>query len=207
MTGILLPSVQSLLIQTWVGNQQLATGTAFVCESKRGPSSSRTGTTRRADILIPRNQLSPTSAVPDSLRILHNRGKRLGEWVLKTEPLVANGNPRWAEHPKLGDAMDVVALPLTDLDDVELYPHDLVNGPAIAVHPADAVSVVGFSFGLQAGGSLAVWATGFVASEPARPGCVAGASAPAPRSPLSPQRVTGARGARRRTRARAAAEA
>ena len=28
------------------------------------------------------------------------------------------------------------------------------------------MSVIGFPFGIQAGGSLAVWATGFVASEP-----------------------------------------
>jgi hypothetical protein len=42
----------------------------------------------------------------------------------------------------------------------------LTGGPPIAVNPADPVSVVGFPFGLQAGGSLAVWATGFMASEP-----------------------------------------
>lgn len=34
------------------------------------------------------------------------------------------------------------------------------------MNPAESISVVGFPFGLQAGGSLAVWATGFVASEP-----------------------------------------
>jgi hypothetical protein len=36
----------------------------------------------------------------------------------------------------------------------------------IHVGPAEAVSVVGFPFGIQGGGSLAVWASGFVASEP-----------------------------------------
>jgi hypothetical protein len=62
--------------------------------------------------------------------------------------------------------VDVVALPLTDLNDVGLYPYALSGGPEIAVNPAESVSVVGFPFALQAGGSLAVWATGFVASEP-----------------------------------------
>ena len=53
------------------------------------------------------------------------------------------------------------------MDDVQPYPYSLgVGDPAIACGPADAVSVVGFPFGLRAGGSLAVWATGFVASEP-----------------------------------------
>jgi hypothetical protein len=33
--------------------------------------------------------------------------------------------------------------------------------------PADIVSVVGFPFAIQAGATFAVWATGFLASEPA----------------------------------------
>ncbi|MBI3049963.1 MAG: hypothetical protein HYY76_16815 [Acidobacteria bacterium] len=60
----------------------------------------------------------------------------------------------------------MVALPLTALNDVELYPHEMLGGSEIFLGPADAVSVIGFPFGLQAGGSLAVWATGFIASEP-----------------------------------------
>lgn len=80
--------------------------------------------------------------------------------------LHANGQPRWREHPALGDKADFVALPLSDLHDVQLYPYDLLGGPAVALLPAEPISVVGFPFGLQAGGSLAVWATGFVASEP-----------------------------------------
>ena len=58
-------------------------------------------------------------------------------------------------------------MPLTALDDVELYRYDVANpGPPIRYGPAQTISVVGFPFGIQAGGSLAVWATGFVASEP-----------------------------------------
>jgi hypothetical protein len=39
-------------------------------------------------------------------------------------------------------------------------------GPAILVGSADAVSVVGFPFGLAGGGRFAIWATGFQATEP-----------------------------------------
>jgi hypothetical protein len=166
MTTIALPSVQSLLIELVFANQPLATGTAFVCDSKKGPVlitnwhnvSGRNPQTKQP--------LSSTAAIPDSLRIVHNRAGKLGEWLLKTESLLANGKPRWIEHPSLGDKADFVALPLSDLADVQLYPYDLLGGPAIAMNPAEAISVVGFPFGLQAGGSLAVWATGFVASEP-----------------------------------------
>lgn len=41
-----------------------------------------------------------------------------------------------------------------------------MGDPAILCGPADPVSVVGFPFGRAAGGSLAIWATGFIASEP-----------------------------------------
>jgi len=90
---------------------------------------------------------------------------KLGEWVVRHEKLVESGTHLWVEHPAAGRAIDVVALPLLQLDDVELFPYALSGGPDIAVSPAEPVSVVGFPFGLTAGGSLAVWATGFVASE------------------------------------------
>uniref|UniRef100_UPI0025F98D9E trypsin-like peptidase domain-containing protein n=1 Tax=uncultured Thiodictyon sp. TaxID=1846217 RepID=UPI0025F98D9E len=67
----------------------------------------------------------------------------------------------------LGSKADFVALPLTQLTDVGIYPYDPHNpGPDIQVGPADAVSVVGFPFGITAGGAFGVWATGFLASEP-----------------------------------------
>ena len=34
------------------------------------------------------------------------------------------------------------------------------------IGPAETVSVIGFPFGITAGGNLPVWATGFIASEP-----------------------------------------
>jgi len=166
MTSISLPSVQSLLIELVAGNQALATGTAFVCQAKNGPvllTNWHNVTGRHPQTKKP---LSPTGAVPDSVRIVHNRENKLGEWVVRTESLISNGSARWVEHPVLGDRADVIALPLSDLQDVHLYPYDPVGGPAIAINPAEAISVVGFPFGIQAGGSLAVWATGFVASEP-----------------------------------------
>jgi hypothetical protein len=87
--------------------------------------------------------------------------------VPRVEPLYSkDGALCWREHPSRGKSMDVVALPLSRLDDVALYPYVLAEQPKIACRPADSLSVVGFPFGLHAGGSLAVWATGFLASEP-----------------------------------------
>jgi hypothetical protein len=99
--------------------------------------------------------------------IFHNRTNLLGQWVTRTEPLYRNNLPLWMEHAVLGARADFVVLRLTQLDDVQLYPYTLgIGDPQIIVAPAEVLSVVGFPFGITAGGCLAVWATGFVASDP-----------------------------------------
>jgi len=111
--------------------------------------------------------LSKTGGVPDEVIILHNQKGELGRWIPKHEPLHEDIDPLWSQHPVHDQKVDVVALPLTDLDDVELYPYSLTQtGPDIAVPPADVLSIVGFPFGLTGGGALAIWATGFMATEP-----------------------------------------
>lgn len=161
------PSVKSLLIEMRVNGQPFGTGTAFVANAPRGPvliTNRHNVTGRHQHTGQP---LSPTGAVPNEVRILHNRANQLGQWVSRVEPLHGNGQPLWLEHPVLGAQADFVALPLTQLDDVQLYPYTLgIADPAIIVAPAEVVSVVGFPFGLTAGGALAVWATGFVATDP-----------------------------------------
>lgn len=147
--------------------QPLATGTGFVLESRIGPvlmTNRHNVTGRHQDTGQP---LSKTGGVPNEIEIVHNCKGQLGSWVGKTEPLfAANQANLWKEHPRFGAKADVVALPLTNLNDVDLYPYDLNNpGPDIALGPGEVCSVVGFPFGLQAGGSLAIWATGFIASE------------------------------------------
>lgn len=161
------PSVQSLLIEMQFNGQKLATGTAFVVQTAKGPhliTNRHNVTGRSQDTGQP---LSKTGGIPNQLVIVHNQKGKLGNWLPRLESLEVGGAPRWVEHPTLGPLADFVALKLTALDDVELYPHDLASvGPEILVGPADTVSVIGFPFGLTAGGALAVWATGFVASEP-----------------------------------------
>ncbi len=168
MATIAEPSVKSLLLQMQFQGQPLATGTGIVAEAPSGPvlvTNWHNVTGRNPQTKEP---LSSTGAVPDEIVIVHNRSGKLGEWVQRTEKLLVDAKPRWVEHPQHRDKLDVVALPLQYLDDVQLYPYAGLGetDPKILCGPADAVSVVGFPFGLQAGGSLAVWATGFVASEP-----------------------------------------
>jgi Trypsin-like peptidase domain len=147
--------------------QPLSTGTAFLVESANGPhliTNRHNVTGRNQETGAP---LSKTGGTPNELVVVHNRLNQLGQWVIKVESLFEDDQPRWREHPTLGAKADFVALPLKDLADVQLYPYDPANpGPDILVGPADAVSVIGFPFGIAAGGAFAVWATGFLASEP-----------------------------------------
>src|SRR4051812_15169114 len=140
--GIAKPSVQSLLIQLGYGDQVLSSGTGFIVESTKGPlliTNRHNVTGRRQDNNQP---LSPTGGVPDRINIVHNVKGKLGAWIGRIEQLYSGTAPRWIEHPFLGAKADFVALPLTNLTDVELYPYDLANpGPGILCGPADAVSV------------------------------------------------------------------
>ena len=168
MTEIAPPSVQSLLIHMRFNGQHLSTGTAFVVSSNKGPlliTNRHNVTGRRQDNDQP---LSKTGGIPNEIEIIHNVKDKLSHWFGVVEPILdADENPLWKEHPRHGKNVDFVALPLTNLDNVELYSYDLNNtGPDVFIGPADSLSVVGFPFGIQAGGSLAVWATGFMASEP-----------------------------------------
>ena len=155
------PSVQSLLIEMQFNGQPLSTGTAFVVQAASGPhliTNRHNVTGRHQETNAP---LSSTGGIPTDVVVIHNRQGQLGQWVARPEPLYAAALPRWREHPVLGSNADFVALPLSNLTDVDLHPYDPGN-----VGPADSVSVIGFPFGMTAGGAFGVWATGFLASEP-----------------------------------------
>ena len=168
MTLLAKPSVKSLMITMLFNEEPLSSGTAFVVLGAKGPlliTNRHNFTGRRFDNEKP---LSKTCGIPNKIAIVHNEKGRLGNWLQVVEPILdSSGNPLWKEHPVYGNKVDFAALPLKVLDKIELYPYDLSNtGPDIFIGPSDKVSVVGFPFGIQAGGSLAVWSTGFMASEP-----------------------------------------
>ena len=117
---------------------------------------------------ITNEQLCRNSPTPNELVIWHHHNKGLGCWITKTEPIVDNTDrPIWFEHPTFGSKVDFVAVRLTKLDDVKLYSYNRYDDePKLAIGPADIVSVIGFPFGIAVDEVCAIWATGFIASEP-----------------------------------------
>ncbi len=161
------------------GEVAISSGTGFVVNSVRGPvllTNRHNVTGRHQDTDAP---LSSTGAIPDNILIAH-RSRRLGgvvviddgdrypDTVFRRQELYEPGSekPLWLEHPVLGRNADFVALPLTQLEGVDLLPYDLGETfPRCHVGPASTVSVVGFPFAIPIGPFTAIWATGFVASE------------------------------------------
>ncbi len=162
---VLEPSFKSLFLSLQANGIELATATGFLVQSSKGPLliTNRHNVTGRDNITG--EPLSKTAGTPTEIAIWHNRKGQLGHWVKLIEPLLQDNKPLWYEHPRLGVHADMVALLLTQLDNADFYPYDINLIPRIQLMPSDIVSVVGFPYGLSTGGRLAIWATGFIASE------------------------------------------
>lgn len=107
------------------------------------------------------------AADPDTIRIWYHAAKHLGSWIPKTERLLdpTTKAPRWREHTRGGE-IDVVALPLTQHQDVQIYPLDLSLAKTdLSVSPSEPVSIIGFPFGIAVAGKFPIWKTGHVASD------------------------------------------
>jgi Trypsin-like peptidase domain len=171
-------SFQSLYLEMKFGDVHLGTATGFVVLRPNGTPLLMTNwhvvTGRHVETRQPLDQ--ETSAVPEKVLIQHNAKGSIGSCQATMEPLYDKaGDPLWLEHPEHGSQVDVVGLPLRDLNGVDCYPygydgptgHDVATLPAgVKWGPSDPVNVIGFPFGKTAGGAMGIWVQGAVASEP-----------------------------------------
>jgi hypothetical protein len=163
-----VPSRQSLLIELQQESAVLATGTGFFASS--GPKlafiTNRHNVTGRDQNTG--QPLSSHGGLPTRLCVKHNRVNHEGvPFETYLELFGESEAPLWVEHPTLGPRADVVAIPLQGLIDLPLFPYNPDSpGLEMILGPADSVSVIGFPFGLVPTGPHAVWATGFIATEP-----------------------------------------
>ena len=115
--------------------------------------------------------LSPTAAEPDRLQILWHKKTAVSKDAtgprVKLDEMLRDekGEPRWLVHPRFGNKVDVVAIPLVASDEVELFPINNLKSDDLAVVVGMDVFVVGYPYGLSAA-ELPVWKRGSIASEP-----------------------------------------
>ena len=162
------PSTQSLFVEVYYGSQRLSTATAFVAQAITGESFLFTNrhvvTGRHQDTNLP---LSSLAAIPDQLIVHHNSKRALGEYQEIAQRLHdQDGRALWIEHPALGAKADLVAFRIEPNEGAVMYPYEVQAASHMEIEPAQAVSVIGFPFGERTARSFAVWATGFIASEP-----------------------------------------
>ncbi len=174
-----MPDTLSLIplhVETYFNNkaeknyteEKLADATAFVYQKD-----SKNYLITNWHVLTGRNPETgqPTSkncGIPNIIKIWFHSGKKGFSWMRHSLPIVnwENDKPCWIEHPK-GSQMDVAALPLNDLI-FKNYPLDpLMFNMKLDVIPSDAVSILGFPFGMTSTkiGQLPIWKTGHIASD------------------------------------------
>lgn len=177
-TMIAWQSHASIFIKMFFNDVELASGTGF-CVRKGDLAFLVTNrhnvTGRHQDTDKPLDE--KYAALPNRLVAHLKTGPGAAGWIEHKMDLYADPaemtQPLWREHPTLGGKADFVALPMrvNTGPRAMLWPYDPHRpGEMIALTPTDVVSVVGFPFGLHnagAGGEvMAIWATGFIATEP-----------------------------------------
>lgn len=159
-------SVQSLFLELFLDQTKLGSATGFIYEHNK--SSYLITNWHVLSGKDPSNNkiIDPLGRVPDRVGIWHNN-KTLGTWTVRFEQLYENNIHKWLEHPK-GKDVDVVALPITNIDDsLKIYPFDIsLENTDMIPQVAMPVSIIGFPLGMSGPGKLAIWKTGHIATEP-----------------------------------------
>ncbi|MEU0371199.1 trypsin-like peptidase domain-containing protein [Streptomyces sp. NPDC006283] len=164
------PSVQSLFLVATTNGQQIGSATGFVVLKDGAPyliTNWHVASGRHPGTGQPRSR---TGATPDTLHIpmlLPQKNDRI-EWQPIPQPLLTeDGDAAWLEHPRFGRRVDVVALPMSNLDAIDLHPYQVAASKfQLRAQVSDFVNIIGFPFGRTAGGVFAIWTKGAIASEP-----------------------------------------
>jgi hypothetical protein len=160
-------TTRSLLIATYFDDTPLGMATGFVVSGPIGPllvTARHVFTGRHHHTGKP---LTKNCAIPNRVIVWLIYGQELGVWRECEERILSgDSEPLWIEHPTLGARADIAALPLSVPEGTRVKPYDIqVPNDPLLIGPAGIVSVVGFPFGLSAGGRFAIWASGFVATD------------------------------------------
>lgn len=159
----------------------LSTATAFVV-SHRGDSFLITNWHVVTSLdPVTRKPTGSSAAMPSHLRLwlsdIDPEQPGSFSWRNVDIPLYQGGQAQWFRHPSDNDAIDVVAVPLPPVTHLQSMHHDARNlqyhaytvdeptDPPRLV-PTEDLSIIGFPFGIAAGGYLGVWSRGTLASEP-----------------------------------------
>lgn len=159
-------SVTSHYIRMYFGETLLAHGTCFFVMSAAGPVL----VTNRHNFTgcnnITGEPLHKQCGIPDHAVVTFHPAEGEVHYHIDLEDHGNPGTPSWTEHPTLGRAADIVALPAKELANI-------VNEKTSVSLTDDwhrwtvgnELHVIGFPYG-QIAGVFPIWSKGFIASEP-----------------------------------------
>src|SRR5690348_16908904 len=157
----------ALLLEVGKDGKRLSTATGFFVTSPGGRHFLITNwhvvTGLHPDKRLP---LHRGSEHPDSLDVWLEAPSSPNGW----EPLTLalgdrSGVPTWIDHPN-GTSIDVVAMPVDVPATFAVHPLDIASADfGLLLGPSEPVSIIGFPFGLTAGGRVPIWKTGHIASD------------------------------------------
>ncbi len=172
-----IQSRQSLYIEMWSRNDKhISSATGFIIKPKKQyylVTNWHVATGKN-----PINKMwedTSNKIAPYYVKIFYNRyfeRKEVvyAEQVIKDEILFDNKNkPIWHQDTLGKEMVDVVEIPLTDTNDVSIYPIDYKNKyDTIIVSPTSVAFAVGYPLGLSSVNELKlpIWKAGFISSEP-----------------------------------------
>lgn len=161
-------SVIPLQLESFLGDNSLMFGTGFIINhnTQNYLITNWHVVTCRSTI---NNQplLGTGLADPNKLKIWYHQKDKLGVWELFDEQLISDtsGEIKWLEHPD-GPNIDVVALPISNSENVKINPLDLnLSDTDLILSPSESVSIVGFPYGEGSVGKFPIWKTGHIASD------------------------------------------
>ena len=171
MAIIKIESYKSLFIEMYFNETRLASGTGFIVNSTQGDPLLITNRHNVTGKSATGETISETGGIPNQVKIFHRNSEDMNQVTEKIEKLYANNEifedeRVWFEHPTYGAHMDCIALKLTELDGVHLLDYNLDEGNFYDKGVTDTVSVIGYPFEKKAANNTAIWATGFIATEP-----------------------------------------
>jgi hypothetical protein len=113
-------------------------------------------------------------AVPDTVTLgvaskEQNAGVPMVRWHWRQLRLYTEGGvPIWTEHPTYGSLFDVVAIPLSGLEETSIK---AANDPnldlaKIRLYPSMEAFVIGYPRGMSGGGHFPIWKRATIATEP-----------------------------------------
>lgn len=163
-------SATSLLLELLAFKETIATATGFLITYNGSTylvTNHHVFSGRHPDS---RELLDKHAAIPTSVVVWHHEGGPSSGWNREPYDLLEDdGKPKYLEHPQNADAIRDVALLRLDPLPTSTVAYNLdfrKPNPGAYIGPSSPVSIVGFPMGKAAGGSLPVWKTGHIASEP-----------------------------------------